>query len=265
MTRSAVRPAADGRDSGRAALVTGAGTRLGEAMARALGAAGFNVAVHYRSSEAAAARVASEIATSLVTAKPVQADLSDEASTAGLIAKAVGAVGPLSLLVNSASAFEADEIETMTKDSWDLHLNTNLRAPVKLTQDFAAQAVAGRDNLVVNMIDQRVLKLTPQFLSYTASKAALLAVTKTLAQALGPSGIRVNAIGPGPTMRNKRQSEDDWRRQNEATILGHGAKPADIVDALMFFVGAPSVTGQMIAVDGGQHLVWRTPDVLVNE
>ena len=151
----------------------------------------------------------------------------------------------------------------MTRESWDIHIETNLRAPLKLIQDFAAQAPRGAS--AINIIDQRVKKLTPQFLSYTTSKAALMTLTVTLAQALGPSGIRVNAIGPGPTLRNPRQSEDDWRRQNEATVLGHGAEPDDICDAVLYLAAAKAVTGQMIAVDGGQHLVWQTPDVMVNE
>ncbi|VAV95674.1 FolM Alternative dihydrofolate reductase 1, partial [hydrothermal vent metagenome] len=123
----------------------------------------------------------------------------------------------------------------------------------------------GANNLIVNIIDQRVLKLTPQFLSYTTAKAALATLTTTLAQALGGQGIRVNAIGPGPVLKNSRQSDADWARQNEATILGHGATPADICGALLYLVSAHAVTGQMIAVDGGQHLAWQTPDVLVQE
>ncbi|MEO1015674.1 MAG: SDR family oxidoreductase [Pseudomonadota bacterium] len=251
--------------TGRTALVTGAGRRLGEAMARALGDSGFNVAVHYRSSREEAARVADDIRKSGPKAEPVGADLSKESDVATLIERASAALGPISLLVNSASVFEDDDIHSMTRESWDAHMETNLRAPLKLIQDFANQAPAGVDNLVVNLIDQRVLKLTPQFLSYTTSKAALFALTKTLAQGLGPQGVRVNAIGPGPTLRNKRQSEADWRAQNAATTLGRGADPDDIVGALIYLVGAKAVTGQMIAVDGGQHLVWRTPDVLVNE
>jgi NAD(P)-dependent dehydrogenase (short-subunit alcohol dehydrogenase family) len=171
----------------------------------------------------------------------------------------------VTLLVNSASVFENDDLADMTRASWDAHIETNLRAPLKLAQDFAAQAPPGVDASIVNITDQRVLKPTPQFLSYTTSKTALQALTTTLAQALAPRGIRVNAIGPGPTLRNARQSEDDWRRQNEATILGHGATPDDIVGALLYLVDARAVTGQLIAVDGGQHLAWRTPDVMVNE
>lgn len=248
------------------ALVTGAGKRLGRAMALTLGQRGFNVAVHYNSSFGAAEAVAQDIRDAGGKATTVQADLSNESEIAALLGKAIGLVGPLNLLVNSASVFEDDGVATMTRDSWDKHLETNLRAPMKLTQDFAAQEFApGTDRLVVNLIDQRVLKLTPQFLSYTLSKAALFTLTKTLAQALGPEGIRVNGIGPGPTMRNARQSEADWEAQNAGTILGHGATPDDICAALVYLMETRAVTGQMIAVDGGQHLAWQTPDALVNE
>ncbi len=246
-----------------AALVTGAGKRLGRAMALALADAGYDVAVHYNGSAADADAVVSMIEAKGRRAAAVQADLSKETETAALVSRAKDALGPLAVLVNSASAFDHDDVDTMTRESWDLHMEVNLRAPVKLAQDFAAQAPDG--SLVVNMIDQRVLKLTPQFLSYTASKAALYTVTKTMAQALGPKGIRVNAIGPGPTLKNPRQSDRDWERQNQATVLGHGADPEDICGALLYLLSARSVTGQMIAVDGGQHLTWRTADVLVQE
>ena len=248
-----------------AALVTGAGKRLGRAMALALGAAGYDVVVHYHSSANEANEAVAELTALGRRAAAVRTDLSSEGDVAGLIAASQTALGTLNLLVNSASVFESDDIESMTRTSWDKHIETNLRAPLKLAQDFAAQIDPDANNLIVNIIDQRVLKLTPQFLSYTASKAALHALTKTLAQALGPRGVRVNAIGPGPTMKNPRQSETDWRRQNEASILGRGATPDDICEALLYLVAARSVTGQMIAVDGGQHLAWQTPDVLVKE
>ncbi len=246
-----------------AALITGAGKRLGRAMALTLADAGYDVAVHYNSSSADADAVVSMIEAKGRRAAAVKADLSNETETAALIAAARDVLGPLTVLVNSASAFEHDDMASMTRDSWDLHMEVNLRAPVKLAQDFAAQAP--KDSLIVNIIDQRVLKLTPQFLSYTASKAALFALTQTMAQGLGPKGIRVNAIGPGPTLKNPRQSDDDWQRQNQSTILGHGAAPEDICGALLYLLSARSVTGQMIAVDGGQHLTWRTADVLVQE
>ncbi|WP_428409825.1 SDR family oxidoreductase [Hyphococcus sp.] len=246
-----------------AALVTGAGKRLGRAMALALADAGYDVAVHYNGSAAEADAVAAMIEAKGRRALAVKADLSQESETAKLVGKASGALGPLAVLVNSASAFDHDDVDTMTRESWDLHMEVNLRAPVKLSQDFAGQAPEG--SLIVNIIDQRVLKLTPQFLSYTASKAALYTLTKTMAQALGPKGVRVNAIGPGPTLKNPRQSDQDWERQNQATVLGHGADPEDICGALLYLLSARSVTGQMIAVDGGQHLTWRTADVLVQE
>jgi len=256
--------------SNRAALVTGAGRRLGRAMALALAQDGFGVAVHYNRSENEAREVADIIRKAGGKAVTIGADLSVESETAELIDQASAAAGPISLLVNSASLFTQDDIETMTRDSWDAHIEANLRAPLKLIQDFARQAPPvtdkfNADNLVVNMIDQRVLKLTPQFLSYTTSKTALWTLTKTMAQALGPKGVRVNAIGPGPTIRNERQSAADFQRQSEATVLGRGATPDDIVGALRYLVGARAVTGQMIAVDGGQHLTWRTPDVMGNE
>lgn len=246
-----------------AALVTGAGKRIGRALALTLADAGYDVAVHYHSSKADADAVVSMIEAKGRRAAAVRADLSKESDAAALTGAAVNSLGTLSLLVNSASSFEFDTVESMTRESWDRHMETNLRAPVKLAQDFAAQALPGAQ--IVNIIDQRVLKLTPQFLSYTVSKAALMTMTVTLAQALGPKGVRVNAIGPGPTLKNPRQSDADWKRQNEATILGYGASPEDISGALLYLLRARSVTGQMIAVDGGQHLGWRTPDVLVQE
>lgn len=252
-----------GAEAKGAALVTGAGKRIGKALALALAEDGFDVAVHYNSSKSEADDVASQILAMGRKAIAIQGNLSVEAETASLISRVADKLGPLSALVNSASVFEDDDIQSMSRESWDKHIETNLRAPLKLSQDFAAQAVNGA--AIINLIDQRVLKLTPQFLSYTVSKAALYTLTMTLAQALGPKGVRVNAIGPGPVLRNARQSEGDWRRQNEATILGHGASPDDIVAAMRYLISAASVTGQMIVVDGGQHLSWRTADVLVKE
>lgn len=248
-----------------AALVTGAGKRIGRAMALALGEAGYDVAVHYHAAEKDAEKVAAAIREQNRNALAIKCDFSQEQRVSQLIGTAKDALGPLSLLVNSASVFEYDDIASATRESWDRHLEVNLRAPFKLAQDFAAQAPDSADNLIVNILDQRVLKPTPQFLTYALSKSALHAFTTTLAQALGPRGVRVNAIGPGPTLKNPRQSEGDWRRQNEATVLGRGALPDDIVQALFYLISARAVTGQMIAVDGGQHLAWRTPDVLVKE
>lgn len=255
----------------RRALVTGGANRLGRAMALYLGGRGFDVAVHYASSGDAAEEVAAAIRSMGRRAAALRADLLSEDETGALCPAAAGALGgPLSVLVNNASIFEHDGIDTATRESWDRHLESNLRAPFVLTQALARQApepaldargepVAGA--LVVNMIDQRVLKLTPEFMSYTIAKMGLWALTRTAAQALAPR-VRVNAIGPGPTLRGARQSEEHFRRQRQATILNRGANPDDITAALGYFLDAPAVTGQLLCVDGGQHLAWQTPDVL---
>lgn len=257
---------------GARALVTGAAHRLGRAMALALAQRGHDVAIHYASSADAAEALAAEARALGVRAAPLQADLTQENAMQALVPRAAQALGgPLAILVNNASIFEHDDIATATRDSWDRHLESNLRAPVVLTQQFAAQApspVADASGeplaqaLVVNLIDQRVRKLTPDFMSYTIAKMGLWAFTRTAAQALAPQGIRVNAIGPGPTLQGARQSTEHFARQRAASILGRGANPGDITAALGFFLEAPAVTGQLLCVDGGQHLAWQTVDVL---
>lgn len=244
--------------AGRAALVTGAAVRIGRAIALDLGRNGWSVAVHHRSHEADARAVAAEIEAAGGRAAALAADLSREAEAEALVERAAGAVGPLSLLVNNASVFEQDRIDTATRASWDLHLEVNLRAPFVLIQRFAAQAPSGVEGNVVNLIDQRVWNPTPQFVSYTVSKAGLWMLTRTLALALAPR-IRVNAVGPGPTLRNARQSERDFARQWGSTPLGRGTTPEEIAAAVRFLVDSPAITGQMIALDGGQHLNWAPP------
>ena len=239
-------------------LVTGAAKRLGRAIALDLAAAGWNVALHYNSSDAEA--VAQEARGHGVKAAPLKADLSQEAETATLVERAATAIGPLTALINSASIFQNDDWKSATRQSWDTHVEVNLRAPLVLAQAFAAQLPEGMQGNIINIIDQRVLKPTPQFLSYSLSKAGLYWLTTTLAQGMAPR-IRVNAVGPGPTLRNERQSVADFERQRGATLLGHGAEPADICAAVRYLLEAPAVTGQMIAADGGQHLIWQTPDV----
>ena len=253
------------------ALVTGAGKRLGREMALYLARRGYDVAVHYAASRKEAEEVVKEITAMGRRACALRADLLIESQVEKLVPMAVqGLGGPLTVLVNNASIFEYDTLRTASRKSWDRHLESNLRAPFVLTQAFAAQApAAGLDaagepvasGLVINMIDQRVHKLTPEFMTYTIAKMGLWALTRTAAQALAPQ-IRVNAIGPGPTLQGARQSDSHFARQRAATVLGRGANPADITAALGFFLDSQAVTGQMIAVDGGQHLGWQTPDVL---
>jgi NAD(P)-dependent dehydrogenase (short-subunit alcohol dehydrogenase family) len=253
------------------ALVTGAGKRLGRAMALYLAGRGFDVAVHYAGSAESASETVAGIEAAGRRGVALQADLLDLDAAEALVPRAVEALGgPLSVLVNNASIFEHDTIHTATRESWDRHIGSNLRAPFTLTQSFAAQAARGaRDDagepiaqgMVVNLIDQRVLKLTPEFMTYTIAKMGLWAFTRTAAQALAPD-IRVNAIGPGPTMQGVRQSADHFARQRDATVLRRGAGPDDITAALGYFLDAPAVTGQLLCIDGGQHLAWQTPDVL---
>lgn len=247
------------------ALVTGAGRRLGRAMALKLAAEGYDVAVHYDQSAAPAEQVADEIRLMGRQAITLQADLLSQQATRDLLPRAAsGLGGAITCLVNNASIFEPDQLDTATTQSWDRAFDSNLRAPFLLTQAMAAQSLAlptdalGEPQawgLVVNMIDQRVRNLTPDYMSYTLAKSALWTLTQTGAQALAP-GIRVNAIGPGPTLANARQSTEDFAKQRAATILQRGVNPADITAALGYFLTATAVTGQLLCVDSGEHLGW---------
>ncbi len=245
------------------ALVTGAGLRLGRAMAEALGADGWAVAIHYRGSKAGAEEAAATIRKAGGRAELLACDLADETARAGLVAEAARKLGrPVTLLVNSASTFADDTATDHSRADWDHHFEPNLRAPIHLAQQLARALPAGEKGLVVNLIDQRVWKLTPQFFTYTLSKAALWQATQTLAQALAPN-VRVNAIGPGPTLQSIHQSAEAFAAETAATLTGEGSSPDEIVRALRYFVSASSVTGQMIASDGGQHLMWQTPDTQI--
>lgn len=253
------------------ALVTGAGHRLGRAMAIGLARRGYDVAVHYASSSAGADETVAEISALGRKAVALQADLLDETATQALFPAAREALeGDITCLVNNASIFEYDTIERATRETWDRHMESNLRAPFVLTQRMAGQGLAPQTDargepeasgLIVNMVDQRVRKLTPEFMTYTLAKMGLWALTQTSARALSPA-IRVNAIGPGPTLKGGRQSEEHFAAQRAATISGRGSNPEDIVGALSYFLDSPAITGQLLCVDGGQHLAWETPDVV---
>lgn len=241
------------------ALVTGGARRIGRALALAAAGEGYDVAVHFRSSREEAHATADAVRALGVRAACLQADLGSDREAIDLPPRAVDALGPVTLLVNNASLFEEDHVGSITRQSWSAHLDANLRAPVLLAQAFAGQGDAR--GLIVNLLDQRVLRPNPLFFSYTVSKSALWAATRTLAQALAPR-IRVNGIGPGPTLPSTHQAADEFEAEAEATLLRRRAEPEEIADALRYLIRAPSVTGQMIAVDGGQHLDWRTPDLV---
>ena len=253
------------------ALVTGGAKRLGREMALYLAARGYDVAVHYASSKAAADAVVADIRALGRKAQALPADLLIEAEMQGLLPAASKALGgPVTCLINNASIFEYDNVETATRNSWDRHMESNLRAPFVLTQAFAAQLPKAQmdannepiaQGLIINMIDQRVRKLTPEFASYTIAKMGLWALTQTTAQGLAPH-VRVNAIGPGPTLQGARQSLEHFQKQRKNTVLTRGANPSDITAALGYFIDSPAVTGQLLCVDGGQHLAWQTPDIL---
>jgi len=242
----------------RAALITGAAKRIGRAIAVAMARDGWAVAVHYNGSRRDADAVVREIAAGGGHAVALKADLAREGQVSTLVARAARAVGSLTCLVNNASVFERDEADSVTRASWDRHMEINLRAPFVLMQQFARQLPRACQGNVINLIDERVWSLTPHFVSYTASKAGLWTLTQTMALALAPR-IRVNGIGPGPTLPSPRQSQAQFRRQSAAMPLGRGATPAEIADAVRFILAAPSMTGQMIALDGGQHLGWAQP------
>ncbi|MEZ0169820.1 SDR family oxidoreductase [Microvirga sp. TS319] len=245
----------------KTALVTGGAMRIGRSIVERLAREGFEVAIHCRRSTDVAEEIASMIAAAGGRAVVVQGDLADASVVERLVDEAVLRLGrPLTLLVNNASEFEPDEVETLSPERWDRHFAVNLRAPAFLARDFARQLPTDREGSIVNIVDQRVWKLTPQFFSYTLTKAALFTATRTMAQALAPR-IRVNAVGPGPTLANERQGDEDFGKQSRAVLLGHGGTPDEIAEAVIYLAQARSVTGQMIAVDGGQHLAWETPDV----
>ena len=242
----------------RAALVTGGGARLGRAIALALAEAGFAVAIHVRHRGPDGLEALAMLRERGVRAALLQADLAREDEVGRLVGQAADAVGPLGVLVNNASTFERDEWDDADRASWDRHLEPNLRAPFRLMQDFARQLPAAAEGMVLNMLDQRVWSLTPHFVSYTLSKVGLWALTRSMALALAPRGIRVNAVGPGPALPSPRQSEAQFRAQCAGVPLGRGTSPDEVARAALMLLCLPSVTGQMLALDGGQHMQWQS-------
>ncbi len=241
-----------------AALVTGAARRIGRAIAGTLARRGHAVAIHYRASAADAARAVEAIEGAGGRAVALAADLADEPEAGTLIARVEAALGPVTVLVNNASVFEHDSVATASRESWDRHMETNLRAPFVLMQAMAAALPADRTGNIVNILDERVWNLTPHFVSYTLAKAGLWTLTRTMALALAPR-IRVNGVGPGPTLPSPRQSREQFDRQAGMMPLGRGTAPAEVAEAVEFILRAPAMTGQMIALDGGQHLGWAQP------
>ncbi|WP_137127485.1 SDR family oxidoreductase [Roseomonas sp. HF4] len=239
----------------RTALVTGGARRLGRAMALALAESGFDVAIHFASSAVEAEATAADIRALGRRAVALRADLAREADVARLVPDATGALGPLGVLVNNASTFERDEWQDATRESWDRHMEPNLRAPFVLAQAFARALPKGREGAVVNLLDQRVWSMTPHFVSYTVSKAGLWALTQSLALALAPH-VRVNGIGPGPALPSARQTAEQFARQCHSVPLRRGTSPDEVARALIAILCLPAMTGQMIALDGGQHLQW---------
>jgi len=239
----------------RTALVTGGAQRVGRAIALALADAGFDVAVHCHASQDLAAATCEDIQRRGRRAALLRADLAHETETVPLLPQATAQLGPIGVLVNNASRFERDEWQDATRASWDAHVEANLRAPFVLTQAFARLLPDGAEGAVINLIDQRVWSITPHFVSYTVSKAGLWALTQSMALALAPR-IRVNAIGPGPTLPSQRQSQEQFDRQAASVPLHHGTSPDEIGRAAIAILALPAMTGQMLALDGGQHLQW---------
>jgi NAD(P)-dependent dehydrogenase (short-subunit alcohol dehydrogenase family) len=241
-------------------LITGASRRIGNAIARDLADNGFNIAVHADKSMAEAEALVAELRQSGRNAISLKADLQDISETSSLIERANSALGPLDLLVNNASAFHSDDARTFDAESFEAHFAVHVRAPSILAAGFVAQLPGDVPGLIVNMIDQRVWALNPRFYSYTLSKSALWTATQTMAQTFAPR-IRVNGIGPGPTVKSQRQTVEDFQAQIDGLIMKAGPGLDEFGRTIRFLFDTPSITGQMIALDGGQHLAWETPDV----
>lgn len=244
----------------RIALITGAAHRIGRSLALDLAAHGWSIGLHCHSSVEAAEALARDLRAMGVGAAILTADLADFPAVERLVPQCAEKLGIPVCLINNASMFAYDDVATLSSELWDTQMAVNLKAPVFLAKALAAMLPPGREGNVINIVDQRVWKPTPRYFSYALAKSGLWNATRTLAQALAPR-VRVNAIAPGPALKNVHQSDEEFRRQSEATILGRGTTPEQIAGAVRFILDAPAMTGQMIALDGGQHLAWETPDV----
>lgn len=245
-----------------AALITGSAVRIGRAVARSLADAGYRVAIHHRSSDSDADSLKAEIEQSGGQCCILKGDLAEPDVLSALVAQAADALRhPVTVLINNASVFDNDTAQSFTTNSWDLHQNVNLRAPLMLAQAMFDALPKSAGGNIINFIDQRVLKLNPQFFSYTISKAGLWTATRTLAQAMAPH-VRVNAIGPGPTLENIHQQPGEFAAESTNVPLGKGPELEEIIHAVKFILETPSLTGQMLTLDGGQHLAWRTEDII---
>jgi len=242
-------------------LITGAAKRIGRQLALDLAADGYDIALHFNTSRSDAEQVAAEIQNLGRNVALLPGDLADADIGERLVGEAVAKLAGLCVLINNASIFEEDEVGEVSTASWGRHMDINLRSPVMLAQAFAKALPDTKHGNIINIIDQRVWKLNPRFFSYTLSKTGLWTATRTLAQALAPR-IRVNAIGPGPALPSARMSKADFERQESLTLLKRGTTPSEISSAAKFILSQPALTGQMIALDGGQHLLWQTKDVV---
>ena len=240
------------------ALITGGAQRIGATIASALAADGWTVGIHHYRSSIAAENLCKKLVSAGADAYTANADLSNEVGVATLIEQA-SASTPVTCLINNASVFEYDELSDVDRDSWDLHMDVNLWAPLRLSQAFSVGLPNDINGNIVNIIDQRVKNISPQFLSYTISKAGLWTLTKSLALTLAPR-IRVNAIGPGPVLPSPRQTTKQFEAQASRMPMGHGAPASEIADGIFYILSATSMTGQLISLDGGQHLGWDFPD-----
>ena len=242
----------------RTVLITGAARRIGRVLALDLAALGWRVGLHCGASRKEAEDLAASIAASGGRAAVLPADLTDTGAVEALVPRCISALGAPVCLINNAATFHEDTLSSLTPELWDRQLAVNLKAPIFLAKYFAKHLPAGAEGSVINIIDQRVWRPTPDLFSYAVSKSGLWGATRMLAQALAPR-IRVNAIGPGPVLKSTLQTDEEFRREYEATLLGRGSSPEEIAAAVRFILDAPAMTGQMIALDGGQHLSWHDP------